>query len=234
MLEDLTLTQLRKIIRDYNLHTSIKSEKGKPIRTLSKEELIKHIQSKMTLINGELVIDPNLNKISLSKITAKKPRQPKQPRKKKERKISKYNSIWNYLIEKMNENNELESLLLSDKVLPLTNQLLSQTKQTTMNTKNWENSIEKQIYDILLNFGNQLNKNEKEAKSLIEDNKIKISKEQNKILRNKKLTDIEKEEKYTKLQKPLLEKEEEVEKLRKSWRLISRVIDFIAFAEKKY
>jgi hypothetical protein len=225
MLEDLTLTQLRKIIRNYNLHTTLKG-----YSKMGKDDLIKHIQSKMTLINGDLVIDPNLNKISLAEITAKKP---KQSRKKKERKISKYNSIWNYLIEKMNVNNELESLLLSDKVLPLTNQLLSQTKQTTMNNKNWENSIEKQIYDILLNFGNQLNKKEKEAKTFLEDNKIKISKEQNKILRNKKLTDIEKEEKYTKLQKPLLEKKEEVEKLRKSWRLISRVIDFIAFAEQK-
>lgn len=56
MLEELTLTQLRKIIRDYNLHTSIKVPGG--VSKASKEDLIKHIHKHMTLDKGELVIKP--------------------------------------------------------------------------------------------------------------------------------------------------------------------------------
>lgn len=56
MLEELTLTQLRKIVRDYNIHTSIKIQGG--ISKATKDDLIKHIHEHMTVEKGELVIKP--------------------------------------------------------------------------------------------------------------------------------------------------------------------------------
>jgi hypothetical protein len=63
MLENFSKEILRKIISQYNLHVGIKG-----FYKFSKEDLIKHIHSKLTYEDGELVIKPNINKIDIEKI----------------------------------------------------------------------------------------------------------------------------------------------------------------------
>lgn len=75
MLADLTITQLRKIIRQYNIHTVIK---GYTKSNVSKDDLINLIHSKMTYTNGQLVINPNLDNVNIPEQFQKKPKQKEQ------------------------------------------------------------------------------------------------------------------------------------------------------------
>jgi hypothetical protein len=73
MLEDLSKIVLKKIIRQYNIHTGIRG-----YSKLSKEDLIKHIHSKMTYENGELVIKPNNDQIEIPQPKLRTVKQPKK------------------------------------------------------------------------------------------------------------------------------------------------------------
>ncbi len=70
MFDKLNVAQLRKIIRNYNLHTVIKYSKMK------KDELIKAILSKMSIdADGNIQIDPNTHRESFPEV--KQPRRAK-------------------------------------------------------------------------------------------------------------------------------------------------------------
>ena len=59
----LSVTALKRIIRNYNLHTKIANYS----REKRKDVLIDHILQHMTEINGELIINPNLTKQAIPK-----------------------------------------------------------------------------------------------------------------------------------------------------------------------
>ncbi len=83
MLKELTTTQLRKIIRQYNIHTTIKN-----YSKARKEDLITLIHSRIAYEDGKLIIKPNNHVIEVP-VNVKAPRvkkpvvKPEKPEAKK-------------------------------------------------------------------------------------------------------------------------------------------------------
>ena len=185
MLENLSITTLKKIIRQYNIHTGIKG-----YSKLSKEDLIKHIHSKMTYENGQLYIKPLLNNkidIPQPKIRVKKEKKVITQKPVKEKQIIEKEKTVDEILDNIFKEMfifENKSSELQDINIPLINKRRKELSELykELKPRDRTNKINDNIKKEFQTYYNQneklrqpIYKLKKEAEDIAEKNNLELS-----------------------------------------------------------